>query len=808
MIDTLLQDLRYTFRTLRRDLTFTAFAVLIAGLGIGASATVFSVVNALLLRPLPFKNPSELAWIANHGTDDLSGQTTQIDHMLDLRRQSQSFSEIGGYMAFYGNGDFKLTGDGEPERLSGVPVSQNFFAVLGVQPELGRYFSDDESKFNGAKAVILSHAFWARHYDSDPKIIGRKIILDDNPVPVVGVMPASFDFGAIFNPGRHFELFTPFPLAPETNRWGNSMAMVGRLRPGATIKSAQAETTILAKQFVKAHQQDRNDFVGVVSSLAEHVSGGVRPALVVMACAVGVVMLIVCANLSSLLLGRTVSRQKEIAIRAAMGAGRARLARQMLTESLVLSFAGAVLGLIVALVGTRAIAHIQSLSIPLLEDIHLDASAFGFILLAAVLTGLAFGVLPALNLKVLALHDSLKDSGRGTSQGTGHAWTRKALVVAEVAFACMLLVGAGLLVRSLFQVLDINLGFRPESAASVRIDPDSRYKTQAEQNAYFDEALRLVREIPGVSAAGLADALPFGMNRTWGAPAEGIQYTPKDFPFAFPHIVSDGYFQALGVPVKSGRDFTPRDNMDAGEPTIIINESLARRLWPGEEAVGKRIAGAAAKFRRVVGVVGDTRHVALEQNGGNEMYIPIRQTDDRPSVDLIVRSSLPIAELSKRVREALKPIEPNLPAAEFRTLQGIVDLAVSPRRFLVLLLAGFAGFALILASLGIYAVISYSVSQRTQEIGIRMALGASPGNLQRGILRETLSLAGFGMGLGIVGGWLVSRSLSSMLYGVTSRDPLTFAAAFAVLLLVATAAGYLPARRVSKIDPTIALRAG
>ncbi len=801
----MLNDLRYAARTLRRDAGFTIFAILIVGLGIGASATVFSVVNTLLIRPLPFRNSGELVWIANQPKPGLSGQTTQVDHLLDLRRQSKSLKEIGAYMAFYGTGDFKLTGTGEPERLTGVPVSQNFFSVLGVQPRIGRGFSDDESKWNGPKAVMLSYVFWQRRFNSDASIVGQKLILDDNPVLVVGVLPEAFDFGAIFAPGRHFELFTPFPLTSETNRWGNTMAMIGRLKAGATLQTAQAETTILGKQFTEAHPRDRNEFGGIVSPLAEHVSGAMRPAIVVMTCAVGVVMLIVCANLSSLLLGRTVSRQKEIAIRAALGAGRGHLIRQMLTESLLLSFGGALLGLILALVGTTSLARIQTLSIPLLQNVHLDASAFGFILLAAVLTGFAFGVLPALNVPGLALHDSLKDAGRGSSQGARHAWTRKLLVVVEVAFACILLVGAGLLVRSFFQVLEVDLGFRPESAATIRIDPDSRYSTQAKQNAYFDEALRLIRDINGVGGAGLTDALPLGKNRTWGAGAEGVQYKKDTYPLAYPRMISDGYFQAMGVPLRKGRDFTPRDAPDS-EPVIIINESLARTLWPGEDALGRRIVGGGPKPRRVVGVVGDVRHLALEQASGNEMYIPMRQLQDFGSVDLVIRSTLPAGELATRVRQVLTPIEPNLPAKEFRAIQTLVDLAVSPRRFLVLLLSGFAVFAVILASLGIYAVISYTVSQRTQEIGIRMALGASSGNLQRGIVGETLTLAGIGMAAGLVGGWVASRWLQSLLYGVTSSDPLVFAAAFVLLLLVAAVAGYLPARRVSSIDPTLALR--
>ncbi len=802
MLDTLLQDLRYTLRTLRRDIGFGTFAVLIVGLGIGASATVFSVVNTLLIRPLAFHNPSELIWITNWGSNlGLSGQTTQVDHMLDLRAQNQSFNDIGGYMAFYGNGDFKLTGDGEPERLSGVPVSQNFFSVLGVQPIFGRAFSDEECKWNGPKAVILSHAFWQRRFDSDAGIVGRKLIIDDNPVQVVGVMPASFDFGAVFAPGRHFEIFTPFPLAPETNRWGNTMAMIGRLKPGANIQSAQAEITILGQHLTQAHAHDRNDFGGFLSPLSEHVSGKVRPALLVMSCAVGVVMLIVCANLSSLLLGRAVNRQKELAIRAALGAGRGRLITQMLTESLVLSFGGAVLGLVLSIAGTRTLAHMQTLSIPLLQEIHLDVTAFGFILLAAVVTGVGFGLLPALNIPGLALHDSLKDAGRGTSQGSGHAWIRKVLVATEVAFACVLLVGAGLLVRSLNRVLDTDLGFHPESASTIRVDPDSRYSTKEQQNAYFNEVLRLVRQVPGVSGAGITDALPLGKNRSWGVRAEGVQYADNQFQSVYPRIISDGYFHAMGVPLRAGRDFTERDTSGT-EAVIIVNESMARALWPGQDAVGRRTANR----QRVVGVVGDVRHLALEQASGNEMYLALRQSDDRASQDLVIRSSLPAAELATRVRAALKPIEPNLPFKEFRRLDAIVDLAVSPRRFLVLLLSGFATFAVILVSLGIYAVISYSVNQRTQKIGIRMALGASSAVLQRVILGETMLLAGIGMAMGIAGGWLASRSLQSLLYGVTSSDPMTFAMAFVILLLVALVAGYLPARRVSLIDPTTALR--
>jgi predicted permease len=802
-LDSVLQDLRYTFRTLGRDAGFTTFAILIVGLGIGASSTVFSVVNALLIRPLPFNDPGRLVWITNHDSSGLSGQTTQVGHFLDLREQNQSFADLAAYFAFYGIGDSKLTGRGEPERLSGVPVSQNFFPLLGVQPELGRGFNDEECKWRGPKAVLLSHGLWERRFASDRGIVGRPLILDDEPVTVVGVLPASFDFASVFAPGSHIDLYFPFPLTRETNRWGNTLAIVGRLKHGATVGSSASELRVLAKQMMSAHPRS-NDFEGNVTLLGEHVSGRIRPALVVLGSAVGVVMLIVCANLSNLLLARTATRQKEIAIRTALGAGQRRLIRQMLTESVVLSCCGATLGLLLAAVGTRSLAHLNAISIPLLQSVRMDAKALGFTVAMAVLAGLIFGLAPALQVRTTALHDALKDTGRGSSESKKRGRIRSALVVSEIAFACVLLVGAGLLIRSFLRVMDVDLGFRPERAAALRIDPDRQRSTQAQQNTYFDEALRRVKEVPGIEAAGLTDALPLGRNRSWGAAAKGHVYARGQYPNAFVRIVSDGYIKAMGIRLRAGRDLSERDT-PSSELVIMINETMARGLWPGEDAIGKIVE--ADRDRRVVGVVSDVRHLALEQGAGMEMYLPIRQTRDFSSVDLVVRTTLPPAELASGVRAALKPIEPNLPANEFRTLQQLVDKAVSPRRFVVLLLGGFALFALILASLGIYGVISYSVNQRTQEIGIRMALGASARDLQMRIILHTLSLAAIGMLLGAGASWALARSLRGFLFGVTSTDPVTFLSMLVILTSVAVLGGYLPARRASRIDPMVALRA-
>jgi predicted permease len=800
----LLPDLRYALRTLRRNPGFAAFAILIAGLGIGASATVFSVVNTLLLRPLPFDKPSELVWIANRDLPGLSGQTSQVAYLLDLRERAQTLSAVAGYFAFYGVSDNLLSGHGEPERLSGVPVSENFFDVLGVKPLLGRSFNSQESAWNGPKAVMLGHAFWERRFHRDPAIVGTSLVINDAPHTVVGVLPASFDFATVFAPGSRFDLYLPFPLAPETNRWGNTMAMIGRLKPGVTAAQAQAELRVLAPQMSREHPEG-NDFVGSVKPLSEHVSGNIRLAVLVLAGAVGMVMLIVCANLSNLLLARTAARQKEIAIRMALGAGRKRLLGQMLTEGLLLSVGGAVLGLTLAAGGTRLLTGLEAVSIPLLRDVRVDGTALLFTAGVTLITGILFGLAPALHASGSGMTSALKDASRGSTAGRERALVRSGLVVSEIAIACVLLVGAGLLIRSLASVLEVRMGFEPAHTSTIRVDPDSRITTPAQRVTYRDDVLRRVLDAPGIERAAITDSLPFGRNRTWGAGAKGVTYERGQYPLAFVRVVSEGYPAAMGVPLLAGRDFSPSDMPDK-EPVMLINKTLADALWPGQDPIDKYVSGPCAKERRVVGVLGDVRHLSLEQPSGNEMYIPARQCDDLAGAYLVVRSTLPDAQVAATLRAALTPIAPNLAVNDFRTLRQIVDRSVSPRRFIVLLLGGFAAFALVLASLGIYALISYSVSQRTQEIGIRMALGASARDVQGDVVGQTLRLAGIGLVIGAVSSFVLARGASGLLFGVTAADPRTFLAMTAVLAGVAFLAGYLPARRASRIDPMEALR--
>jgi predicted permease len=651
--------------------------------------------------------------------------------------------------------------------------------------------------------VLLSENLWERRFSSDPKIVGQAIILNDKPVTVVGVMPREFDFATIFSPSSRIDLYEPFPLTPETDRWGNTLSIIGRLKPGVSVETAQAEINVLVESLHREHPEHGKDWGARLTSLQDQVSGRLRRALIVLGVAVGVAMLIVCANLSNLLLARAAGRRKEIAVRVALGASRWRLIRQMLTESIVLSFCGAALGLVLAYIATRAFAAMPNLSIPLMRYISVDRTAMLFTLLAAIVTGLVFGIVPALQQSKGDLNESLKDSNRGSSEGKGKGWIRSVLVISEVAMACVLLVGAGLLIRSFARVLDVDLGFQPEHAATMRVDPGREYDTLAKRNGYFGEVLRRAQDVSGVGAVGLTDALPLGRNRTWCVGAKGQTYPQGQYPCEFIRIVSEGYIRAMGIPLRAGRDFEERD-ATSGVKVAMVNESLARRLWPGQDAVGQQILNPDPVT--VVGVVADVRHLALEKEAGLELYFDMRQTGDYSSVDLVVRTKTNPQTLAAGVRAALVPVNPSLPANEFRPLEMLVDKAVSPRRFVVLLLGGFAAIALILASLGIYGVISYSVSQRTQEIGIRMALGASAQHVRLRVLRQAMTLALAGIVAGAVGAWAAAQLLSSLLYGVSASDPLTFGAMVVLLTIVAMAAAYFPARRASMVDPMEALR--
>jgi predicted permease len=806
MVEDLVQDLRYTARTLRRDAGFTALAVTIIGLGIGASATVFSVANTLLIRPLPFHEANDLVWIGNKPTGgELAEWATVSSHYLDLTEQTRTLSGLAAFNAFFRVGDTHLGGEMDAVRVSRVQVTPNFFPLLGVAPILGRTFLPEESRDSAQAVVMLSHALWTQRFASDQSILGKTILMNDVAATVVGVLPASFDFGSVFAPGAHIDLFTPFPLTAQSSRRGNTLALVGRRKPGIPLATAVAELTALGARLTREHPE-RNAVIPMVMSLRAHVSGSVQSAIALLMVAVGVVMLIVCANLSNLLLVRATTRQREMAIRAALGAGRGRLLRQMLTESVALSTFGALLGWLLAVLGTRAISRTNAIDLPLLESIHVDATALVFIAGLAIAAGLLFGLAPAMQLRETALHDVLKASGRSATDSRRGQFVRRSLVVSEIALACVLLVGSGLLFRSFVKLLDVDLGFAPEHLVSVRVDPDPEHRTSQEVFiAYLDEVLRLTKEIPGVQRAAVSDILPLGGNRSWSILARGHVYEKGQRPESFIHVASDNYIGTLGIKLVAGRDFTRQDGT-TGAPVIIINQSAARTLFPGENPIGQFV-GADRGEREVIGVVRDVRHLGLDKAAGLEVYIPLRQTSDFSSLNLVVRTTLTPSAFATAIHSALKPMIPNLPTNQIQTLSGLVDKSVSPRRFFTSMIGAFALIALGLALLGIYGVVSYTVSHRTQEIGIRIALGASPRQIQGRIIRETMELAVAGIALGTLGSWLLSRTLSGFLFGVSSLDPATFVAMLVIVTAVALVSGYAPARRASRIDPSVAFRA-
>ena len=798
------QDLRLAGRSMRRQAGYTAFVVVIVGLGVGASATVFSVVNAMLLRPLPFRDPARLVWIANEGSKGEEWMT-QVGHVVDLRSAATSFVDIGGWNRFYHPGDSELTGVGEPERVTSVPVTQNFFGLLGIEPAVGRFFTEAEANrpLSAPPAVVLSHGYWVQRFAADTTLVGRTLTLNNQPVLVVGVLPASFDFSSIFSPGIPVDVFVPWPLTEETSRQGNSTQLVARLRPGVTPAQALAELKVLAPTLERRHP-DRNWFHPILVPLSTRVSQSFSAALMVLAGAVALVMLIVCANLSNLQLARLGARQKEMAVRVALGAGRLRLLRQLLTESVVLACGGAVLGIGLALGGTRGLSRLTALDLPLLTAVSVDTKAVLFTLGVAIVSGVLFGVLPAFQVRSIHVGPELKEGARGSTRG-GRLWLRSALVVSEIALACLLLVGTGLLTKSFLRVIDVNLGFQPAHVLALRVDPSFALGSLDRQDAFLDDVLARTRALPGIEGAGITDALPFGGDREWGVRGVGQVYPAGHVPQAFIRVVTDGYLEAMGIAVRDGRIFDPKDRATT-DKVAVVNETLARAVWPGQDAIGKRLNLPWINNPTVVGVVADVRHEALEQESGGELYLSMRQVTDYSNMQLVMRTSLTEEALAPAIRAALRPVDPNLPVHTFQPLEDLVNRAVSPRRFVVMLLAGFAGFALLLASLGIYAVISQSVTQRTQEIGIRMALGASAADVQRRVLLGTLSLAGLGLVIGLVLSRLLTTTLASLLFGVTPGDPTTFIAMALTLTTVAALAGYVPAWRASRIDPMKTLR--
>ena len=824
-LDILSQDLKYTLRTLGRDPGFTTVAILILALAIGANIAVFSVVNTLMLRPLPFPSAQQLVWIAPPPTKcGLSCATYSTDAYDEFRMYTRSYQDVTGYFAFSSAGNLSLNLGAAPIQATSIDVIANFFQLLGVQPAMGRVFRTDDARNGAAPVILLSDAWWRRQFNADRNIIGKAFDINGHQTTVIGVLPATFDFGAVFAPGTKVDAITPLNLYGPPRDWGNIITLIGRLKPGVSLPQAQQDAASAATHMCwnNKYPQSCGSYKDAVVPvpLKDYVSGKLRRALVVLWCAVGAILLIACVNLSNLLLVRSASRSKEFAMRGALGASRARIVRQLLTESFVLSGAGAVFGLLLAITLITWLAHQGAIALPLLGTLHIDGASLGWTVLIAVVSALAFGIVPGLRTAGGNLHETLKDTSAGSGQSRKHERIRSVLVVSEVALACMLLVGAGLLLRSFMHVLDVDLGFQPERAAAVKVDYDDSVPgdktgdlTTQKRTAIFQQVLARVGAIPGIEGVGISDYLPLTQNRSWGLPFPKGVKAPDNVAGPLVYVVTPGYLHAMGMRLR-GRDIAWSDGPHS-QSVVMINESYARYLaasahWPKNDAVGQIITSDPKSDPKndlyVIGVVDDVHEENVDGDVGWQIYYPATQATPT-GAQLVIRTTLPPATLSTSVLRTLRDLNPKQPIAEFRPIQSLVDHANSPRRFFMLLVVAFATLGLLLAALGIYGVISYSVTRQTQEIGIRMALGASASLVQRQVLVGTLRLALIGVFLGAVGSLTTTKLIASLLFATSPWDAATYIAMAIALLAVAVLSGYIPARRAAHISPMVALRA-
>lgn len=798
----MLSDLRLAIRQLTKTPGFTIVAVLTLTLGIGVCTAMFSVVNTVLLKPLPFQEPESLVWIENIGKTGLSGRTSRADVVAQWQLQNKSFESIAGYFAFFDYRSTTVTGSGESERLRAVPVTDNFLPTLGVPLLHGRNFSKEESaSLSSPATVILGYDFWQRKFHGSPEVLGSSLNLNGRPTTVIGVVSPNFDFDSIFSPGTEVQMLVPFPLNEETARSGNTLFAIGRLKPATTIDDARAEFEVLTPHVLETLK--RRDVTGFKMQLMnDYLRHPFRSAFNILMVAVGCVLAIACVNLSSLLLGRINSRRQEFAVRTALGASRWHLIRQTMTESLLLSFCGSGIGILLAMWATDLLSQLDTFGVPLLANASVDTSALIVTIGITIIAGIGCGILPALHLSQKQ-QSTLQTATQQRSAGRSSTMVRNTLVIVEVALACMLLVGAGLLIRSFGQLLKVDLGFQPREAIAWRIDATQPFEDNQQGIQYYDRLAQRVAALPGVESVGISDSLPLGRNRSWGISVPGAP-DGTGRSNAFPRLVSHGYLHAMQIPLIAGRYFDERDGAEAAQ-TVIISRSLAQRLFDQEDPIG-RIVNSIGRELTVIGVVGDVRHASLEKVGGNEMYLDLRQLFWSSGLELVVRSTRSAASLVPDVRQALFEHDPMLPNSQYRQLDVLIENAVAPRRLITRMLGGFSILALGLASLGLYGVIAFSVTQRTQEIGIRMALGAQRNDVLQMILRGGLRLVLIGIVIGLTGAFALTKTLQSLLYGISAHDPLVFLGNAALLLIVATLACLIPARRATKVDPMVALR--
>ncbi|HEX8144501.1 MAG TPA: ABC transporter permease [Pyrinomonadaceae bacterium] len=799
---TLWQDVRYGFRILRKKPAFTAMAVLTLALGIGANTSIFSVVNAILLRELPYREPSRLVWAETaqerNGRRETSGVSPA--DFWDWKEQSRTFEQLA---AFRGEG-ISLKDSEQPEALAGARVSFNFFQTLGIAPMLGRAFSSEDGQLSAPGTIVLSHRLWQRRFGGDPSIVGRTLQTTEGPSVVVGVMPPDFRFPSFA------EAWVPFARDSSEMRVRNRYFQVfGRLKPDQSLASAQAEMTTVASRLEAEHPETNKGWAVVLTPLKQRLTGETRPALLVLLGAVGFVLLIACANVANLLLARAATRRKEMAIRLALGASRAQLLQQLLIESLLLALTGGALGLLLTAWGVDLLIGLlpQSKEVYQLPNaVGIDAVVLLFTLLVSVLTGLIFGLIPGWRASRPNVNEWLKDGSHSTEGSRGQR-VRGALVVMEIAVALVLLVGAGLLIQSFVRLRRVELGYNPHGLMTMWISaPFSRYPNDESRARLYGEVLEQVRQVPGVEGVTLTSGMPFGF-LSFPFNIEGEPLPSGDATVHY-SAISPGYFDVLKAPVRAGRDFNARD--DRTSPNVaIINEALARQYFSGADALGKKISISymgGRVVREVVGVVGDIRQDELRMPTAPEIYVPYQQQPWLGQA-LVIRTAMadPLS-LKKEVQRAIWAVDKDQPVSRAETVDEILSELVAEPRLYTLLLGLFAALALTLSAIGIYGVISYTVTQRTHEIGVRMALGAQGRDILRMIVGQAMLLALAGIAIGVGASLALTRLISSLLFGVSTTDPLTFGAVSLGLAVVALLASFIPARRATRVDPMIALR--
>ena len=811
-LHSVISDCRYGIRQLRKNPSFTAVAVMTLALGIGANTAMFSMVYGVVLRPLPFKDAGRLytLWERN-AKMGYEQNPPAAGNFRDWRDHNHVFEQMA---AFDSTQTFNLAGNSSPERVDGAAVSPELFALLGVSPLIGRAFSSQEDQLGQNRVVLLSYELWQRRFNANPSIVGKPITLDGSNSTVIGVMPLGFHFpgdtGTVLNifTAPAAQLWVPLALTPKawSERSSHYLEVIGRLKPGVTPSQAQTEMNSIEDQLVKEYPRDYIGSDVNLVPLHAQVVGSVRSVLLVLFGAVAFVLLIGCANVANLLLARATSRRREVAIRTALGASRSRLVRQLVTESLALAIGGGVLGVLIAAWGISALKLILPDNFPRTADIHMDGSALLFTTLASVATGLIFGLAPAFRASRTDVTKSLNEGDRGT-EGFGRNRLRSVLVISQVALAVILLIGTGLMLHSFVRLLQVDPGFKPDHLLTMEISlPDARYPN-SQKAAFFSLLLEHLRALPEVQSAGAIGHLPLGgAIESYDMEVEGRAKLPNEYANPSCHVVMPGYFEAIKLPLVEGRYFGMRDSSDSPH-VLIINDVVAHNVFPRESPIGKRLQLGFNGFTgEIVGVVRHTSHLTLDYAPVEEVYMPYLQAPFWGTMALTIRTASAPLALSRPVREMILALDKDQPVSKIRTMDDVMGASVAALRFRTLLLGLFGLAALLLGGIGIYGVMSYSVSQRTREFGMRIALGADLAQILRLVIAHGLKLTLSGVLIGVAGGLALTRFLRSLLFSISAADPLTFASVALLLTLVAMVACYIPARRATKIDPMIALR--